>query len=97
MKTNKPAEIFVLILAGFCIFCFTATVLLLCFHAVPPENKDMVNIFLGVEGTFSSGVVGYYFGSSKSSADKDVTIANSTLNQPAPPAPPAPVPSQETK
>ena len=78
MKNSTSTEIFVLCLAGFCIFTFTFTVMLLLFHAVPAENKDMVNIFLGVEGTFSSGVVGYYFGSSKSSAEKTNIIANST-------------------
>jgi hypothetical protein len=81
----KNIETFVLYLAGFLVLAFTATVGLLLFHAVPASNKDMVNIFLGIEGSSVTGVIGYYFGSSKGSAAKDITISNLTPTEPSKP------------
>lgn len=37
---------------------------------IPSENRDIVNIALGIILGLSVTVVGYYFGSSKSSSDK---------------------------
>jgi hypothetical protein len=42
---------------------------------VPKENKDMLNIMLGSLGTAWVSIVGFYFGSSKSSQAKDETIS----------------------
>lgn len=40
--------------------------LLVCFKAIPSENKDLVNLAVGfIVGTPVSGVIGYYFGTSK--------------------------------
>ncbi len=39
-------------------------------QTVPSENRDIVNVALGMILGLSSTVVGYYFGSSKSSSDK---------------------------
>jgi len=40
--------------------------LLLIYHPIPVDNKDLVNITVGfVLGTAVSGVIGYYFGTSK--------------------------------
>jgi hypothetical protein len=37
---------------------------------VPQENRDILNVAMGMILSLSSTVVGYYFGSSKSSSDK---------------------------
>ena len=39
-------------------------------QTVPGENRDIVNVSMGVILGLSGTVVGYYFGSSKSSSDK---------------------------
>jgi len=39
-------------------------------ESVPPENRDIINVALGMILGLSGTVVGYYFGSSKSSSDK---------------------------
>jgi len=38
---------------------------------IPSENRDIVNVALGLILGLSGTVVGYYFGSSKSSSDKN--------------------------
>jgi hypothetical protein len=49
---------------------------LLVFWPVPPENKEALNICLGaLVGAFTGGVVGYFFGSSKGSSEKNEIIA----------------------
>lgn len=40
-------------------------------NTVPSENRDIVNVALGMILGLSGTVVGYYFGSSKSSNDKN--------------------------
>lgn len=46
---------------------------------VPAANKDMLNIMLGALGGAWVSIIGYYFGSSASSAKKD-TIIDKSLN-----------------
>ena len=43
-------------------------------YDVPPANKDILNIILGSLGTAWVSIIGFYFGSSKSSQAKDETI-----------------------
>ena len=62
------------------VICSVALIFVLCFHKITPENKDMLNIFIGIILGAAATSVTYYFGSSKSSSDKDNTIANSTPN-----------------
>ena len=38
----------------------------LIIHAVPPENRDIINVSLGTVLAMCFNVVQYYFGSSKS-------------------------------
>ena len=44
---------------------------------IPEANKDIVNVALGVILGLSVTVVGYYFGSSKSSSDKTSALVGS--------------------
>lgn len=43
---------------------------------VTVANPDVVNILIGQVSTMVGGIVGYYFGSSKSSADKTRIMAD---------------------
>lgn len=42
---------------------------------VPAENKDAVNILFGILSASVGAVVGYFFGSSKGSAEKNEMLA----------------------
>jgi multisubunit Na+/H+ antiporter MnhB subunit len=59
------------ILGGFVVGCAAGVVILLVFRPVPLENKDIVNIALGTLLGMAVTVVGYFYGSSKSSSDKN--------------------------
>lgn len=46
-------------------WCFII-VLVMLFHPIPPDNKDLLNMVIGfVFGGTLSGVIGFFFGSSK--------------------------------
>lgn len=42
---------------------------------IPEENRDIINVALGMILGLSGTVVGYYFGSSKSSSDKTAFLS----------------------
>ena len=57
---------------------FFITLYVLATHETPPGNRDAINIILGaLVSAFTGGVVGYFFGSSKGSSEK-----NDLLNKP---------------
>jgi len=68
-------ERFMYIIGGFVIGCAVAIVALLVFVQLPETNKDIVNISLGTLLGMAVTVVSYFFGSSKSSADKSEAMA----------------------
>lgn len=49
---------------------------------VKAANVDMANMLIGGIYTLMSGLVGYYFGTSKSSADKTRLMAGKDAQQP---------------
>lgn len=52
-----------------------AIIFILVFHEIPDKNRDAFNIVFGaISGSFGT-TVAFYFGSSKSTAQKDATIA----------------------
>jgi len=55
---------------------------LLIMKAAPEGNKDALLIVLGVLAASFANVVGYFFGSSKGSADKNEIIKNGTKPKP---------------
>lgn len=67
--TNK--ERFMYALGGGIVSLSFIILVLLIFNPLPGENKDIVNIALGTFLGMAVTVVGYFFGSSKSSADKN--------------------------
>lgn len=48
---------------------------------VPTDNRDMVNFSAGVVLGWGGAVVSFYFGSSKSSRDKDAAISAKAESQ----------------
>ena len=67
-------DIFQYILGGLIIVGFFLLLYLLTGSEVPAANKDLLNLVVGaLIGSFAT-VVGYFYGSSKSSAEKDATI-----------------------
>ena len=67
-------DIYMYALGIIILFSLIFVVILMIFHAVPTENKDMLNIVLGALVMMASAVVNYFFGSSKGSADKTLLM-----------------------
>jgi len=70
MKSDSEKKYMAMLALVIIIGVFYITYLLLT-TAVPEENKDAVNMALGLLFGLAGAVVGYYFGSSKSSSDKN--------------------------
>ena len=70
-------------LAAIVVGGFFAVLAGLLLWAVPKENEAALNISLGALVAGFSAVLGYFFGSSKGSSEKDAIIA---ANSPAPKA-----------
>ena len=75
-------ERFMYWLGGLIALAILAVVGLLIFFPVPEQNKETLIQVIGVlSGSFVT-IVGYFFGSSKSSADKNAIIANKEPEKP---------------
>lgn len=72
----KGKEIYIYTLGGFVVGAIIGVTVLLIIVPVPEGNKDTVNIVIGALVTAAITVVGYFFGSSKSSSDKNELLAN---------------------
>lgn len=60
-----------LYLLGYCVYTsIIVLVAMLFYREIPNSNRDIINIALGVILGMGKDVIGYFFGSSKSSADK---------------------------
>ena len=67
----KAKNIFQYVLGGLITVGFFVLLYLLLLSAVPEENKEILNIVVGaLIGSFTS-IVGYFYGSSLGSADKN--------------------------
>lgn len=69
MKNIK--EIYMYLLGAFVVGVSGIILYTMIYHPLPEFNKDIVNIALGALLTMAGTVVNYFFGSSKSSADKN--------------------------
>lgn len=70
VKDRTPKILAYLVTAGF----FGMLVFML-FKPIPGENRDIVNIMLGVLGSTFGGIVAYYYGSTKGSEAKSALLA----------------------
>jgi len=69
------------VLGALIVFGFFSLLLTLVFREVPSKNNDLLNLVVGsLIGSFST-IVGYFFGSSSSSAKKDETISGMVNKQ----------------
>ena len=71
----KTKDVFQYVLGALIVIGFFALLVVLVYKGVPEGNKDLLNIVVGsLIGSFSA-IVGYFYGSSKGSADKNDIIA----------------------
>ncbi len=70
MDKNKK-DIFQYALAAVMVIGYFVILGMLVFNSLPIENKDAVNILLGILSMALGTVVGYFFGSSKGSSEKN--------------------------
>ena len=67
---KKGKELYMYILGGVIVLAFFVMLYLLILNTVPQANESLLNITVGaLIGSFTT-VVGYFYGSSKGSADK---------------------------
>lgn len=64
------------IIAAFVTLGFFGLLAYMLKYDVPQGNKDILNVMLGSLGTAWISIVGYYFGSSRGSDDKNEVIKN---------------------
>jgi H+/Cl- antiporter ClcA len=75
MDIKKVNTIALYCLAGLITGAFFAFLFALIFVGVPEQNKDLLNITGGaLIGAFTTGVIGYFFGSSAGSKEKNEMI-----------------------
>ena len=78
MKNFK--DFFQYLLATVIVVAFFWFLILLVNNSVPPDNQNLLNLVVGaLIGSFTS-IVGYFFGSSKGSAEKTDIIAKQNQN-----------------
>jgi hypothetical protein len=72
---KKPwQEIFMYVLGALVTLGFFGTVAILMFVDLAPSVKDPLMLLLGIEGGAFAAVIGYFYGSSKGSSDKQASI-----------------------
>lgn len=72
----KTRDILMYSLGGIIVVAFFTTVYLLIKNPAPVENKDILLIVIGALVAKFGDVVGYFYGSSRGSADKTDIMAN---------------------
>ena len=80
MKNNNPLwkQVFIYSLAALVILGFIGVMVILIFHLAPASNDTLLNVLAGAFTTMTIQIVNYFYGSSKSSADKTDMLYNST-------------------
>jgi hypothetical protein len=72
---DSTKERFMYALAGLVVLFGFSICVLLYFFKIPEGNENAVMLAIGQFLTFVGFVIGYYFGSSKSSADKTALLS----------------------
>jgi hypothetical protein len=69
-------KLFVYILAGYVVVMSTLYIGFITFGTIPPDNVRFADVVLGfVMGTMLTGVLNFFFGSTRNNQSKDETIA----------------------
>ncbi len=84
---TKTKDIYIYVLAALVVIAVISVVVLLIFHPMPLDNKDALMLGLGVLVAKFGDVIGYFFGSSKGSADKTALLSQSPKPPQDPPQP----------
>lgn len=72
----KGKDVFQYALGALITIGFFVLLIALVYTAVPTDNKDLLNLVVGaLIGSFAT-IVGYFFGSSKGSAEKNELLNN---------------------
>ena len=71
----KAKDIYMYGLGALIALGFFAILALIIFREFPSPNKELLYMMLGILGAKFSDVVGYFYGSSKGSADKNELIS----------------------
>ena len=75
-KENKMAkEIYMYVLGAILVLGFIVLLAILIFVPIPQGNGELLYLAVGSFITFVGAVVGYFYGSSKGSADKTQLMA----------------------
>lgn len=90
MNAKQVRELALYVLASVIIASVVSFLILLTLKETPTGNKDPLMMALGALLAAFGTVVGYFFGSSKGSADKTDTLHEKIMSQSTPPAPPTP-------
>ena len=80
----KPKDVFFYSLGALVVIGFFTTLVVLI---IKGADKDTQNLLIGALIAAFSTVVGYFYGSSKGSQEKDELLANSNPNPPITPTP----------
>lgn len=72
----KAKQIFMYALGALVVIAFFAVIYLLIFNGVPAENDNLLNISIGALLASFSTVVGYFYGSSLGSSEKNEMLKN---------------------
>ncbi len=72
----KVKELFQYILAIVLVVGIFVLLGVLIIHEIPDANKDLLNMVVGAIIVSFATVIGYFFGSSKGSADKNELLKN---------------------
>ena len=81
-KSQK--DYFQYILAGVILALYFSVIVILIFKPMPPENMQALLILLGALSAAVGAIIGYFYGSSKSSAEKNDIIAQMPPVNPVP-------------
>lgn len=73
---EKTKEIFQYVLAVIIVIVFMIIILVVFKVALPTDNREIALLVIGALVSQFSNVVGYFFGSSKGSADKNKILAD---------------------
>ena len=71
LTAGKGRDIFMYILGGLIVAAFFGVIIVLLTVAMPDKNENMLYILLGALVAKFGDVVSYFYGSSKSSSDKN--------------------------
>jgi hypothetical protein len=78
---SKGKDIYMYILGAIIVIGSFIIVGMMIYHEVPAGSKDTINIAIGILLASAGSVVGYFYGSSKSSADKTDAMAEDSANK----------------